>query len=354
LNTQIAVSNFGKTLEGKSVEKYHLKNTNGVVVDVITYGGIITSLQVPDRKGAVQNIVLGYKTISDYEKFSPYFGAIIGRYANRIAQGKFCLNGTEFPLAINNNHHHLHGGHKGFDKAIWHATPIENTKSSTLKLTYLSKDMEEGYPGNLATTVCYTLTEDNTLEITYSATTDATTVVNLTQHSYFNLSGNFKQTILDHEVVIDADAFLPISDTKIPTGEFKPVAHTAFNFKKPKPIGVSITEDDDQLIFCEGYDHNWVLNNYDTNMHFAASAYHKDSGRLLEVFTTAPGIQFFTDNFLGDIQTQKGEQPFINRSAFCFETQHFPDSPNHSNFPSVVLHVGDTYKSATTFKFSIK
>ena len=354
MNTQITVSNYGKTLEGKSVEKYHLKNINGVVVDVITYGGIITSLQVPDRKGAVQNIVLGYKTISDYEKFSPYFGAIIGRYANRIAQGKFCLNDTEFPLAINNNHQHLHGGNKGFDKAIWHAQPIENTKSSTLKLTYLSKDMEEGYPGNLTTTVCYTLTNDNALEITYTATTDATTVVNLTQHSYFNLSGNFKQTILDHEVVINADAFLPITKTKIPTGEIKLVDNTVFDFKIPKKIGDSISKNDEQLIIADGYDHNWVLNNYDTNVYFAASAYHKQSGRFLEVFTNQPGIQFFTENFLGTLKAEENQQLFINRSAFCFETQHFPNSPNQANFPSVILQVGDIYTSATTFKFSIK
>lgn len=268
--------------------------------------------------------------------------------------GKFSLDGEEYTLAQNDGENHLHGGEKGFDKVIW-TVDEDASDSKTLVLSYVSEDMEEGYPGRLETTVTYTLTDDNSLEVDYEATTDKKTVVNLTQHAYFNLSGDFSESILDHEIVINADQYLPVSETLIPTGELREVANTPFDFKEAKEAGEEIEADNEQLQIAGGYDHNWVLNEQDSGMRFAASALHPETGRFMEVFTTEPGIQFYSGNFLdGTLPLQYGEGNYEKRSGFCFETQHYPDSPNQEHFPSVVLEPGDTYSSKTTFKFSVK
>lgn len=347
-------SEYGKMPDGTTVEQYVLKNANGVEVNVITYGGRITSLKVPNKNGEFENVVLGFDDLDGYLGDNPYFGALIGRFGNRIAKGKFSLNGEEYSLATNNVPNHLHGGLKGFDRVVWTAEPIENGESPALKLTYLSGDGEEGYPGNLNVTVVYTLTSDNTLEVDYSATTDKTTVINLTQHAYFNLTGDFSTDILNHEVAINADAFLPVDGTLIPTGEIKKVVGTPFDFTSAKTVGKEINAENKQLELGKGYDHCWVLNGEKGNLRFAASAFDKESGRLMEVFSTEPGIQFYTGNFLdGTLLTPSGGV-YAHRTGFCLETQHYPDSPNQKDFPSVVLNPGETYTSKTSFKFSVK
>ncbi|AOW17144.1 galactose mutarotase [Polaribacter vadi] len=347
-------SDFGKTKEGKSVEKFTLKNTNGVEVDIITYGGRITSLKVPNSKGVLENVVLGFDNIEDYENDNPFFGALIGRYGNRIAKGKFSLEGKEYTLVKNNDENHLHGGVIGFDRVIWTATPIEGTKDSSLKLTYLSKDGEEGYPGNLNVTVIYTLTKDNAIEVSYEATSDKTTVVNLTQHAYFNLSADFSKEILDHEIVLNADAFIPVDATLIPTGEIRKVIGTPFDFTSAKKIAKEINSENLQLKLGLGYDHCWVLNGEKETMSFAASAYNEESGRFMEIFTEEPGIQLYTGNFLDGTLPMPNGGTYAHRTGFCLETQHFPDSPNQKDFPSTVLKPGGTYSTKTTFKFSTK
>lgn len=345
---------FGFTPEGENVEKIILKNGNGVEVAIITYGGRIISLKVPDAKGQVENVVLGFDALGSYTSENPFFGALIGRYANRIAEGKFSLDGAEYNLVRNNGENHLHGGEKGFDNVNWKVVEPLNSLS-TLRLSYLSEDMEESYPGNLQVFVTYHLTGDNALEVTYEAETDKKTIVNLTQHSYFNLSGDFDSRILDHEVRINADEFLPIDETSIPTGEFRKVEGTPFDFRIPKKIAEDIDKENTQLARGNGYDHNWVLNDGGKEQKFAGSAYHPESGRLLEVFTTEPGMQFYTGNFLdGSLPQGGGEGFFERRTGFCFETQHFPDSPNNEEFPSVVLEPGEKYYSKTIFSFSVK
>lgn len=345
---------FGKTKEGVSVEKFTLKNTNGVEVDIITYGGRITSLKVPNNKGVLENVVLGFDNIEDYENDNPFFGALIGRYGNRIAKGKFSLEGKEYTLAKNNDQNHLHGGDIGFDRVVWTATPIEGTENSSLKLTYLSKDGEEGYPGNLNVTVVYTLTKENALEVSYKAITDKTTVVNLTQHAYFNLSSDFSNEILDHDIVLNADTFLPVDATLIPTGQIKKVVGTPFDFTSAKKIGKDINLDNTQLKLGLGYDHCWVLNGTKGIMRFAASAYHEASGRFMEIYTEEPGIQLYSGNFLDGTLPMPDGGTYAYRTGFCLETQHFPDSPNQKNFPSTVLNPGETYSTKTIFKFSTK
>ena len=339
----------------QGIEKYTLKNANGIELDVISYGGRITSLKVPDREGNFENIVLGHDKLEDYiREDNPFFGAIIGRYGNRIANGKFTLEGKEYTLVTNNGTNHLHGGIKGFDKVLWNIEPLNNDNTSSLKLTYLSKDGEEGYPGNLNVSVIYTLTNDNALQVSYQATTDRVTIVNLTQHAYFNLSGDFSKPILDHEVVINADSFLPVDATLIPTGEIRPVENSPFDFRTPKVIGKDIDVENEQLKLGKGYDHCWVLNGEQGTMRFVASAYDKASGRFMEVFSEEPGVQFYTGNFLdGTLPMPKGGN-YEQRTGFCLETQHYPNSPNQSKFPSVVLKPGEEYSSKTTFKFSIK
>ncbi len=350
----ITKKEYGTTPDGKSVEQYILKNKKRMEVAIITYGGIITSWTAPDKNGKYQDIVLGYNSLDEYIKSTPYFGAIIGRYGNRIANAKFSLDGIEYQLETNDGENHLHGGVKGFDKVVWNATEIKGDDFTSLKLTYLSKDMEEGFPGNLTSTVTYTLTDDNSLEVLYEAITDKKTIVNLTQHSYFNLSADFNSPILDHEIMIDAATFIPVNETLIPTGEFVNVKNTPFDFRNAKTIGQDINVENDQLKKGGGYDHCWILNNQNNGMRLTSTAYHPKSGRFLEVFSDEPGIQLYTGNFLDGTLPNKNGGTYGYRSGFCLETQHYPDSPNQKSFPSTILNVGEKYTSKTTFKFSTK
>lgn len=350
--SSITKSDYGTTPDGVKIEKYTLKNDKGMQMDVITFGAIITSLTAPDKDGKYEDVVLGYTTPEDYFNGNPYFfGAAIGRYGNRIAKGKFSLEGKDYQLTINDGPNHLHGG-KGFDKRVWTAEPVEG-ETPAIKFMYVSKDMEEGYPGTLTTTITYTLTNDNALEIDYEAQTDKTTIVNLTQHSYFNLSADFK-TILDHELQLNADFMTPVDETLIPTGELTPVAGTPFDFTTAKEIGKDINAADDQLKKGKGYDHNWVLNNQEKGFREVGSLYHKASGRYMQIYTDQPGIQFYSGNFLDGKKKNKTGGMYEFRSGLCLETQHYPDSPNQPDFPSTVLKPGDTYKTKTTYKFSVK
>lgn len=350
----IQKARYGITAEGLEVDEYVLSNQQGMKISIINYGGIITSWTAKDKNGDYKDIVLGYDSLSDYEKDSPYFGAIIGRYGNRIAQGKFTIEGEEYTLAVNNGVNHLHGGLKGFDKVVWDAKTEMNASSASLILTYLSEDMEEGYPGNLEVEVIYALNNNDELSVSYKAKTDKSTVVNLTQHSYFNLSAEFSNTVLDHELVLKADAFLPVDTTLIPTGEFRDVTNTPFDFRLPKTIGKQIDDDDAQLKNGLGYDHCWVLSNQEEGIRFVASAFEPKSGRYLEVFSDEPGIQFYSGNFLDGTLPSKNNGSYEFRSGFCLETQHFPDSPNQKNFPSVILRPEEEYTSQTIFKLSVK
>lgn len=350
----ITVEDFGALPDGEAVKKYTMTNAEGMEVSVLNYGGIITSLKVPDKNGKIEDVVLGFNSLEGYLTPPPYFGAIIGRYGNRIAEGKFSLDQTQYTLAKNDGPNHLHGGNKGFDKVVWKVTEITESDHVALQLHYLSEDMEEGYPGNLNTTVTYTLSNDNALKVSYQANTDKKTIVNLTQHSYFNLSGDFSKPILDHEIVINADTFLPVDATLIPTGVFKEVAETPFDFRTSKPIGKEIEAENQQLERGLGYDHCWVLNRDSKGMSLAATAHDPKSGRFMEVFTTEPGVQFYSGNFLDGTLPSKSGGTYAKRSGFCLETQHYPDSPNQEDFPSVVLTPEQTYSSETTFKFSVK
>ena len=350
----ITKSFYGITKDNRKVDLYSFKTENGMEVDIINYGGIITSLKVPDKKGEIKDIVLGYNKLEDYITESPYFGSIVGRYGNRIAKGKFNLNDTEYSLVTNNDENHLHGGNIGFDKVVWKAETKIDSNSSSLILKYLSKDMEEGYPGNLDTTVTYKITNDNSIEITYQAQTDKTTIVNLTQHSYFNLSGDFNQSILNHDVIINADHFLPVNKSLIPTGNKSDVSMTPFDFRNFKKIAKDINADDLQLNYGNGYDHCWVLYDYKKGYRLIASAFDEESGRLMEVYSDQPGLQFYTGNFLDGSLPQKKEGFYNFRSGFCMETQHFPNSPNQLDFPSVTLNPNEKYYSKTSYKFKIK
>ena len=345
---------FGKTINGNDVDQYILTNKKGMEVSIITYGGIITSWTAPDNNGDYKDIVLGYNTLAQYEAETPYFGALIGRYSNRIAKGKFKLDDNEYTLVVNNPPNHLHGGLKGFDKVIWGAKTIVNDSTVSLELSYLSKDMEEGYPGNLETKVTYTLNNEDELSVSYEAKTDKPTIVNLTQHSYFNLTADFNQNILDHEIFINANSFLPVDTALIPTGEFRDVNKTPFDFRKPKSIGKQISDENTQLENGMGYDHCWVLNDQGKGLRFVASAYEPVSGRFLEVFSNEPGIQFYSGNFLDGTLPNKSNGTYQNRTGFCLETQHFPNSPNQENFPSVRLNPNEKYNSKTIFKLSTK
>jgi len=345
---------FGETMDGTDVDQFILTNNSGMEIRIITYGGIITSWTAPDKNGNYKDIVLGYNTLAEYEAETPYFGALIGRYGNRIAKGKFSLDNQEYTLAVNNGVNHLHGGLKGFDKVVWDAKTIVSDSTVSLELSYLSKDMEEGYPGNLETKVTYTLNNKDELSVNYEATTDKPTIVNLTQHSYFNLTADFNQDILGHELVINADSFLPVDNTLIPTGEFRDVTETPFDFRTSKAIGTHIDNENIQLKNGLGYDHCWVLNDQDTGVRFVASAYEPVSGRLLEVFSDEPGIQFYSGNFLDGTLPSKNKGMYQHRTGFCLETQHYPDSPNQKNFPSVRLNPGEKYNSKTVFRLVIK
>jgi len=349
---------FGQ-FKGQQVELYTLTNSNGVIMKVATYGGTITELYVPDKNGKMGNVVLGFDkldgfTSPEYEKSNPNFGAIIGRYGNRIAKGKFTLDGVEYTLATNNGENHLHGGNIGFNRVVWAAKPVENAGGNALELTYASKDMEEGYPGNLQVKVTYTLTDDNELKIDYYATTDKATPCNLTNHSYFNLSTGKQTTIADHELVILADRFTEVDNGLIPTGNLPNVAGTPMDFTTPYKIGERIDADFEQLKLGGGYDHNWALRNSDGSLALAATVYEQESGRFMEVFTTEPGIQFYTGNFLDGTLFGIDNIKYVRRAGLCLETQHFPDSPNQPDFPSTILQPEQTYQTQTIYKFSTK
>ena len=348
---KVTKENFGKTSEGQNVDIYTLTNRRGAEVKITNYGGIITSLKVPDRKGKRDDIVLGFDNLDAYLKGSPYFGAIIGRYANRIAKGRFTLNGHQYTLAVNNGENHLHGGIKGFDKVVWTARPLKVPNGAALRLTYLSKDAEEGYPGNLSVRVIYTLTNVNELKIEYWATTDKDTVINLTSHSYFNLAGQGIGDILNHQLLINARRFTATDAGSIPTGELKSVKGTPFDFTSAFRFGERINDDDQQLKFAKGYDHNFVLNGRMGTLRQAAVVYEPTSGRSMEIWTTEPGIQFYTGNFLDGTLTGKDGKVYQQRYGFCLETQHFPDSPNHPSFPTAVLRRGQQYHTITIHKF---
>lgn len=349
----VQVSDYGVTAKGDSVKQYTLTNKNGMKVEVINYGGIITSLTAPDKNGKYQDVVLGFTKPEDYFNGNPYFfGALIGRYGNRIANAKFTLEGKTYELDKNDGPNSLHGGKEGFDTKIWTVEPVKDAQFPTLKLTYVSADGEEGFPGKLTTTVLYTLTDDNALEISYEATTDKATVVNLTQHSYFNLSGNFTQSITDHELQLKAEKFLPVNSTIIPTGEEKSVKGTPFDFIVSKPIGKDIGSDDEQIRLGQGYDHNWILEG--KGLRTIATVYHPATGRVMEVMTDQPGVQFYSGNFLdGKYETKTGGK-YEKRNGFCLETQHYPDSPNQKAFPSTELKPGQKYQTKTIYKFSVK
>jgi aldose 1-epimerase len=340
---------FGTTPAGEAVELFTLTNANGAEMRVTTYGGIIVSLKVPDRTGALGDIVLGYDSLAGYIRDSPYFGAIVGRYGNRIAKGRFTLNGTEHHLAVNNGPNHLHGGIRGFDKVVWRAAPFQDTRGAGVVLRHTSPDGDEGYPGTLQTTVTYTLTDRNEILIDYEATTDKATPVNLTQHSYFNLAGS--GDILGHTLMIAADRYTPVDSTLIPTGVLAPVAGTPFDFTTPHNVGERIGDPNEQLRFGGGYDHNFVLTRPDTGLALAARLTDSLSGRTLEVRTTEPGVQFYSGNFLDGSITGKGGTVYRHRTGLCLETQHFPDSPNHPEFPSTILEPGRIFRSRTTWTF---
>ncbi len=342
---------FGKLDNGDNVFKYLLKNNN-CEIEVITYGGIITSIKVPDMNNNLIDIALGFNNLDAYLEGHPYFGAIVGRFANRIDNGKFLINEEEYKLALNNNGTSLHGGIKGFDKVNWNVVNYDYLNKRSIKLNYLSKHMEEGYPGNLDIYVTYTLLDDNELKVEYQAETDKTTVLNLTQHSYFNLSGESSGDILDHELLINADSFLPVNEKIIPTGEIKNVQDTPFDFRERKKIRRDILKNNRQLKLGNGYDHCWVLNDYNKKLRKISEVYSNQTRIKMEVFTDLPGLQLYSGNFLdGSLNSKKGKK-YVNRSGLCLETQAFPNSPNNESFPTTILEPGEKFYSQTSFKFS--
>jgi aldose 1-epimerase len=349
--TRVTLAPFARTPDDQNVDVITLRNQNGVEIRVMTYGATILSIKTPDKSGQLDDITLGFDTFAPYVDKSPYFGAIVGRYGNRIAKGKFTLDGQTYTLATNNAPNHLHGGTKGFDKRIWKADPFQNASGVGVKMTYVSADGEEGYPGTLTAQITYTLTDNNKLIADYDATTDKATVLNLTQHTYWNLAGTKANDILGHVLMINADRYTPVDDTLIPTGELASVEGTPFDFRTPTAIGARINQDNQQLKFGKGYDHNWVLTRQGDGLSLAARVIEPTTGRTLEVSTTEPGIQFYSGNFLDGTLTGKGGRVYGLRSGFCLETQHFPDSPNHPNFPSTVLRPGQEYKTQTVFTF---
>jgi aldose 1-epimerase len=336
---------MGRTGAGQDVSLYTLSNDNRMTVKIMTYGGIVTSLRVPDRRGKVDDVVLGFNTLEEYLQGNPFFGALVGRYGNRIARGQFELDGKTYQLAQNDGVNHLHGGLVGFDKVVWSASPIEQADEVGVALHYISKDGEEGYPGNLAVTVRYCLNQENALQIDYEATTDQPTVVNLTHHSYFNLAGEGSGDILGHEVTIHADYFTAVDDELIPTGELRPVKGTAMDFTTPRPVGARIDE------VKGGYDHNYVLNKQIGECALIAQVSEPGSGRVMEVWTTEPGVQFYVGNSLDGTLIGKSGRPYTQRTGLCLEAQHYPDSPNHPEFPTTRLNPGETYRQTTIYKF---
>lgn len=351
---KILKESFGE-FEGAEVDIYTLKNANQVEIKITNYGGIVTSIKLPDRNGKFDDVALGYDNLQNYVDNNPYFGCIVGRYGNRIGNAKFTLGGKEYTLAKNDGENNLHGGLKGFDKVVWDAEPVIGEGSQSLKLTYLSKDGEEGFPGNLNVAVTYTLTDDNSFIIDYLATTDQPTIVNLTNHTYWNFAGEGSGDVLKHELMLNADSFTPVDQGLITTGEIRSVGNTPMDFTKPTAIGDRIDSDYEQLKFGKGYDHNWVLISGESDgLELAATVYEPVSGRFMEILTTEPGIQFYSGNFLDGSIIGKSGRPYEFRGGFCLETQHFPDSPNKPEFPSVELNPGETYKTSTVHKFSVK
>jgi aldose 1-epimerase len=345
---------FGKTKDGVPVNLYTLTNAKGIKAAITNYGGIIVSLEMPDRTGKLADVVLGFDSLDGYLGEHPYFGALIGRYGNRIAKARFTLNGVEYKLKANNGENALHGGLKGFDKVVWGAKEFSQRGLRGVELSYLSKDGEEGYPGNLSVTVRYTLTDDNELQIDYSASTDKETPVNLTNHSYFNLAGQGEGDILGHEVLINADRITAVDAGLIPTGQLQFVKGTPFDFTTRTAIGARINSDDEQIKRGGGYDHNFVLNARTGFMKLAGEAYDPKTGRVMEVRTTEPGLQFYTGNFLDGSIRGKGGKVYNKRYGFCMETQHFPDSPNQHAFPTTILKPGERYTSQTSYRFSAR
>jgi aldose 1-epimerase len=349
----VKIEPFG-AVRGHSVEIYTLTNAHGLELRATNYGGIVVSLRVPDKRGHMDDVVLGFDKIDGYLDNKPYFGAIVGRYANRIAGARFTLNGARYTLAANNGPNSLHGGNKGFDQAIWKAEQFKTSEAVGIIFTYTSKDGEEGYPGTLNVKVTYTLTDHDEFTIDYEATTDKATPVNLTQHSYFNLAGEGHGDILAHELTLNADRFTPVDKTLIPTGKLRPVKNTPLDFTKPTAIGARIDQNDEQLVLGRGYDHNFVIRRGGNGTELAARVREPESGRVMEVYTTEPGVQFYSGNFLDGTITGKQGHVYKHRFGFALETQHFPDSPNHPDFPSTILKPGQVYRSRTVYKFSVE
>lgn len=357
----VTVSSFGHTQDGKAVHLYTLTNRNGLSADIMTYGGTVVRLMTPDRHGQMGDIALGFDNVTDYENKSPYFGCLVGRYGNRIADGKFSLDGTDYTLAVNNADEnvnaHLHGGNRGFDKVVWKAQPIIKGHDAGVVLRHTSADGDEGYPGTLTMKVTYFLTDNNELSIHYHATTDQATPINLTNHTYFNLAGEGVGDINGHFLTLHADHYTPVDAGLIPTGEIAPVAGTPMDFTTPRAIGERNNADHEQIRFGGGYDHNWVLNKTADEMSLAAEVYEPTTGRVMTVMTEEPGIQFYGGNFLemdGIVRVGKSGVTYQHRTGFCLETQHYPDSPNQPNFPSTILRPGETYDTTTIHQFSAR
>ncbi len=345
---------FGKAPDGTPVELFTLINLNGVTAQITNYGGIITTLNVPDKDGNFDDVVLGFYTLEEYIKKSPHFGCLVGRFGNRIAGGKFTLDGVEYQMAINNGPNHLHGGLVGFDKKVWTPEMITEENGSALKLTYLSPDGEENYPGNLNVEAVYRLNDDNELILTFSATTDKKTVLNLTHHSYFNLKGHGNGDILDHEIQFNSTEFVAIDSTSIPLGPLMNVSNTPFNFLQPKSIGQDIEADDEQIRNGGGYDHSFVVDGYNEKLKLACTVWDHTSGRMMEVWTTEPAVQFYSGNFLDGSIKGKDGKVYKQRYGFCLEAQHYPDSPNHPEYPTTVLGPGEVYDQTTIYKFLVE
>jgi aldose 1-epimerase len=351
----LKMESFGKTADGQQVQLFTLTNKNGIEAKITNFGGIIVSLKTPDRKGQLTDIVLGYDNLEGYVGDTAFFGALIGRYGNRIAKGQFVLNGKTYQIPLNDGPNALHGGPNAFNKKVWTAKDVSTHSTPMLQLTYLSKDGENGFPGNLSVQVTYSLTSDNELRIDYAATTDKDTVLNLTNHSYFNLKGEGQGDILQHEVRLNANKFTPVDATLIPTGELKPVQGTPFDFRKSTAIGARINMDDQQLKYGWGYDHNWVLNGMGSGQLVMAARVHEaTTGRVLEVLTDQPGVQFYSGNHMDGTIRGKGGKIYPKRGGLCLETQHYPDSPNHPAFPSTELKPGQKFHSTTIYKFGVE
>lgn len=349
----VDVKPFGLMPDGRKVRIYSLRNSSGMSAKIMNYGAIVVSLKAPDRDGKMEDVVLGYESLEDYVKKGNYFGAIVGRYGNRIGNGTFSLDGVTYRLAKNNGKNHLHGGAKGYDKVVWNDTPIRRKDGVGVKLTYLSKDGEEGYPGNLSVTVTYLLTNRNEFRIEYEATTDKPTPVNLTHHGYFNLNA-CRSNILKHTLMLNAHRYTPVKEGMLPTGHLTAVQDTPMDFRTPTEIGARIDADDEQLRLAKGYDHNWVIDRKGKSMTLAARVYEPTTGRVMEVRTTEPGIQFYSGNWLKGARPGKGGTVYNRNWGLCLETQHYPDSPNQPDFPSTILRPGETYQTTTVYHFSTR